>query len=223
MLNKGKILRSSKGDGATFTCIDNCILQSKEMTSDEICLLVHLISLPLEWSIVKGQFHKRMKMGRDKLNKAWKGLESKGYIITEPLKNGNLICGYFHKVYENPKLDNPKFGVTESQSVDIPVNKESNKKENNNIIESNNIVIDTSIEKQKVDISTHLSLPTDRDEIIKLLNENLENIISVMPHFEQHLPKRIIESGWKYIFDNDIERLLMYWNKYLEKNNIPTG
>lgn len=223
MLNKGKIFRSSKGDGATFTCIDNCILQSKEMTSDEICLLVHLISLPLEWSIVKGNFYKRMKMGRDKLKKAWKGLEEKGYITTEPLKNGNLISGYFHQVYENPKLDNPKFGLTESQSVEKPVNKESNKKENNNIIESNNIVIDTSIEKQKVDISTHLSLPTERDEKINLLNEDLENILSVMPPFEQHLPKRIIRYGWKYISKNEVEHLLKYRNIYLEKSNTPTG
>lgn len=222
MLNKGKILRSSKGDGATYTCIDNSILQSKEMTPDEICLIVHLISLPQEWSIVKGQFYKRMKMGRDKFNRAWKGLEEKGYITTEPLKNGNLISGYFHHVYENPKLDNPKFGLTEIQSVDKPVNKENNKKESN-IIESNNIHKDTSIEKQKVDISIELNLSKERDEKINLLNQDLENIMSVMPNCEKHLPKRILTYGWDYIFDNDIERLFIYRDKYLEQNKIPTG
>ena len=46
MINKGKINRSSKEDTNGYTPIDNSILQSSELSSDEICLLVHLISLP---------------------------------------------------------------------------------------------------------------------------------------------------------------------------------
>lgn len=133
MKNKGKVVRSIKKDTVGFTPIDNTILQSSTLTSNEIHLLVHLISLPIDWTILKGRFYKRMNTGRDRFNKAWKSLEEKGYITTATIKNGNLIEGYFHTVYENPLLDNPNFGMTKVQSVQVTENIQTNKLQTNKL------------------------------------------------------------------------------------------
>ncbi len=148
MKNKGKIVRSDKKDTNGFTPIDNSILQSKTLNSNEIHLLVHLLSLPPDWVIIKGIFYKRMNTGRDRFNKAWKSLEDKGYIKTTTIKKGNLIEGYFHTVYENPLLDKPNIGITNNQVIQNTVNIQTNNSQTNNI--KNNNTINSSILGKKV-------------------------------------------------------------------------
>jgi hypothetical protein len=171
MKNKGKIVRSIKKDTNGFTPIDNSILQSKTLTSNEIHLLIHLISLPPDWVIIKGIFYKRMNTGRDRVNKAWKSLEDKGYIKTDTIKKGNLIEGYFHTVYENPLLDNPSFGITNNQSVQNTVNIQTNNIQTNNI-QTNNI--NSSILGKKVLEGNSLNMEIYKKRKI-IMDTNPEN------------------------------------------------
>jgi hypothetical protein len=215
MINKGKINRSSKEDTNGYTPIDNSILQSSELSSDEICLLVHLISLPTNWSIVKKYLHHRFNMGRDKLDKAWKGLVDKGFIVTTKLKNGNLNSGYFHEVYENPKLDNPKFGNTENQSTLKTVDKESNKIENNKIENNNNIknnINDTSIEKNNTTVGNKISLKEYRE----ILNPYFNKHINWESDLLKYNPKDFISKYKTYYPDIDSEEMTTMINEFIQ-------
>ena len=127
MKNTGKIIRSEKNRDTPYTCISNEILQSKVLTTDEKSVLVHLLSLPETWIINKTTIWRLMKIGRDRFNNAWTGLEKEGYIVSKKLigKN-NLIAGYNHIVYEVPvnlSSDSPESGKTENQSPQKPVSK----------------------------------------------------------------------------------------------------
>jgi len=210
MINKGKINRSSKEDTNGYTPIDNSILQSSELSSDEICLLVHLISLPTNWSIVKKYLHHRFNMGRDKLDKAWKGLVDKGFIVTTKLKNGNLNSGYFHEVYENPKLDNPKFGNTENQSTLKTVDKESNKIENNNNIKNN--INDTSIEKNNTTVGNKISLKEYRE----ILNPYFNKHINWESDLLKYNPKDFISKYKTYYPDIVSEEMTTMINEFIQ-------
>jgi DNA-binding MarR family transcriptional regulator len=71
------------------TLISNEILQSRILEPEEKSILVHLLSLPIDYNILKTEIWKDMNIGRDRFDKHWKGLVQKGYI--EAIKsNDNL-------------------------------------------------------------------------------------------------------------------------------------
>jgi hypothetical protein len=128
MQNTGQILRSKKNGKSRYTPISNEILQSETLTPEEKSILVHLLSLPENWVVYKGQIWKNMNIGRDRFSKHWNGLVEKGYIISIRMidKDTNLIKGWNHVVYEEPVLaenridgesDLLNFSNTETQLV----------------------------------------------------------------------------------------------------------
>lgn len=146
MKNTSKILRSKKSGSTPYTCISNEILQSKVISTDAKSVLVHLISLPETWTINKTTIWRLMNIGRERFKKAWIELEKEGYIVSKKLIGANnLIVGYNHIVYEVPVIlisDSPESGLSEIQSTQEPVRKESNKVESieleSNEVENNN-------------------------------------------------------------------------------------
>jgi hypothetical protein len=118
MKNTGQILRSRKNGKSRYTPISNDILQSEIMTPEEKSILVHLLSLPEDWVVYKGEIWRKMNMGRERFNKNWKLLVEKGYIISIRLidTNTNLVNGWNHIVYEEPVLNENEI----DQSSDLP-------------------------------------------------------------------------------------------------------
>ena len=175
MKNNGQIIRSSKNGKSNYTPISNEILQSKILTCEQKSILVHLLSLPSDWSIYKTTFWKQMNIGRDRYLKAWKGLVELGYIVENVITGkNNLIEGYSYIVYEEPISVNPSssqpeidiqknslseipnIGNTEIQSTQEPVDIQSNNLESNNIQSNNtekNIIIESNNIKE-IDINT---------------------------------------------------------------------
>lgn len=133
MKNTSKIIRKKHDKDSHYTCISNEILQSKTLSTDEKSVLVHFLSLPETWIINKTINWKIMNIGRERFNKAWRGLEKEGFIVSTKLRGkNNLIVGYHHVIYEEPlkpKSDLPKTGETENQSTQEPVRKECNEQE----------------------------------------------------------------------------------------------
>jgi len=128
MKNTGQILRSKKNGKSRYTPISNDILQSETLTPEEKSILVHLLSLPENWVVYKGQIWRNMNIGRDRFSKHWNGLVEKGYIISVRMidKETNLIKGWNHVVYEEPVLSENRidgdsdllnFSNTETQLV----------------------------------------------------------------------------------------------------------
>jgi hypothetical protein len=149
MKNTGQILRSKKNGKSRYTPISNDILQSETLTPEEKSILVHLLSLPENWVVYKGQIWRHMNIGRDRFSKHWNGLVEKGYIISIRMidKDTNLIKGWNHVVYEEPVLaenridgdsDLLNFSNTEAQLV-----------YKEDIEQSNNLTKEEEIEKPK--------------------------------------------------------------------------
>jgi hypothetical protein len=137
MKNTGQILRSRKNGKSRYTAINNDILQSSVLTPEEKSILVHLLSLPEDWVVYKGEIWRKLNMGRERFNRNWVGLVDKGYIISVRLidTETNLVKGWNHIVYEEPVLsddrtdqfsDSPELGKSEAEGVNKVINEEIN-------------------------------------------------------------------------------------------------
>ncbi len=123
------IIRSEKKGKVGFTNISNEILQSKTLKPNEVGILVHLLSLPIDFVIHKSSIWKQMNIGRDQFDKAWKNLVRLGYIQTIKYRkdNSKKTFGYRHIVYEIPQSP-------ENQCMD---NQYTDKQDNRTLISSN--------------------------------------------------------------------------------------
>lgn len=167
MNNTGNIVRSRKTGRSRYTPITNDILQSQELTPEEKAILTYLLSMPENWVVIKKKLFEWANFGRDSVNKAWRGLIEKGYVVSIRVFNAKgQFVGWNHVVYEEPVLDesgkteepeetellktreseNPKVGETEcrenrsseNQSLYKVINEESNNYTKESFKESNN-------------------------------------------------------------------------------------
>jgi hypothetical protein len=118
--NTSKINRDPKKGKSDYTPISNSILQSSTLTPNEKSIIVHLLSLPKTFAILKGNIWKKMNIGRDAFNKAWKGLEKAGYIKSNRIMENGLLKGWHHIVNETPTYGNSdtlNFSKSENQIV----------------------------------------------------------------------------------------------------------
>lgn len=164
MNNTGNIVRSRKTGRSRYTPITNDILQSRDLTPEEKSILIYLLSMPENWVVMKKKLFEWANFGRDSVNKAWRGLIEKGYVVSIRVFNAKgQFVGWNHVVYEEPVLDettqkeetellktreseNPKVGETEcrenrsseNQSLYKVINIESNNYTKEIIKESNN-------------------------------------------------------------------------------------
>lgn len=129
MNNTGQIVRSRKTAKTRYTPINNDILQSWDLSSEEKAILIYLLSMPEDWVVIKGQLIEKSNMGRDRFNKAWKGLQEKGYVISIRVicNETKQLKGWNHIVYEEPVLSESR--VTENPKVGNPESRESRKSE----------------------------------------------------------------------------------------------
>jgi hypothetical protein len=153
--NKSLILRRADIT-KNFTIIPNYIPQSKTLSADAIYLLVLVLSKPVDWYYVKTQFWRETQLGRMRFNKAWKELEIAGYIKSEKIMNGNLICGYNYII-----SDSPIFGYTDNDT-------------NRKVVDNQRTELQ-STEEQRKDIQITESVYTGGSEHDKLLSEYLRN------------------------------------------------
>lgn len=148
-----------------FTQIPNETLQSQELTAEEIYLICNLCSRPERWVFIKTKYWRQTQLGRDRYNKAWKGLTDKGYIKSVKRMKGNLIEGYDYKISYLPI-----FSITENQlnrTSDLPKSSEHIKKEyiNKNIINkesinnSNNLVLTT----KQIEVANSKGIMSEKD------------------------------------------------------------
>jgi hypothetical protein len=140
--NTSKIVRIPKKGKSDYTPISNSILQSSTLTPNEKSVIVHLLSLPKTFAIIKTNIWKKMNIGRDAFNKAWKGLEKAGYIKSHRIMENGLLKGWHHNVYESPSYGDSELlniRVTENQIVGKSVSIEK-KEEIKEVVNKRSIV-----------------------------------------------------------------------------------
>lgn len=176
MNNTGQICRSKKNAQSRYTMIDNAILQSWELTPEEKSILIYLLSMPENWVVIKNKLISDCNIGRDRFNRAWKGLQEKGYVQSIRVidKDTKQIKGWNHIVYEEPVL--PDSQVTEKPLVGNTESRETRNSEiqsvyKEQIKQSNNLTKETDIEKPK-----KVFTPPTLEEVKEYLKSKDSNI-----------------------------------------------
>jgi hypothetical protein len=101
-MNTGQIIKSRTTE--RFTTLPNDVIKSKELTLSEKGLLSYLLSLPADWVIYKQNLYNSLPDKEGTIDKTFKALQTKGYIISVRVhdKNTGKFMGWNHVVYDIP-------------------------------------------------------------------------------------------------------------------------
>lgn len=132
-----------------FTVLPNEIFK-QNLSLEAIGLLASLLKLPSDWVIQKSYLHIQLELGRDKLDRIFKELQEKGFILSIKEYDDKGRFTYNHIVYDKPyngesvleepsaikpSTENPTTAKLQLQKKEILnkelINKEINKENNN--------------------------------------------------------------------------------------------
>lgn len=108
-------IKKSKHAG-DFTILPNEVFRCN-LSIEAIGLLACLLKLPHDWVIQKTYLHSQLDLGREKLDRIFKELQDKGFIISVKQYDINGRFTYDHIVYDKPFNNEP---LTESPSTASP-------------------------------------------------------------------------------------------------------
>lgn len=91
---------------SNYTILPNEIFTSG-LSIEAIGLLSYFLSLPHDWVIYKTQLHTKLNIGREKLDRIFKELQDKGYVISVKEVNDKGQFTYSHIVYDKPYNGEP--------------------------------------------------------------------------------------------------------------------
>lgn len=92
---------------SNYTVIPNDVFNSG-LSVGAIGLLTYFLSLPHDWIIYKTTVHEKLGIGREKLDRYFKELVNKGYIISVQKHMDNGKFEYEHIVYDKPFNGEPQ-------------------------------------------------------------------------------------------------------------------
>lgn len=84
-----------------FTTLPNQIFRLS-LSIEAVGLLSYLLHLPDSWVLYKCNLHDKLDMGRDKLDRVFKELQNKGFIVSRKKQNETGKIEYEHTVYDKP-------------------------------------------------------------------------------------------------------------------------
>jgi hypothetical protein len=145
IMNTGQIVKSRSTE--KFTTLPNDVIKSKELTLSEKGLLSYLLSLPADWVIYKQNLYNSLPDKEGTINKVFKGLQDKKYIISVRVhdKGTGKFIGWNHVVYDIPAdINNNRDGQTPTSGfTDIgesgPILKTNVLQKTNNKLNTNRI------------------------------------------------------------------------------------
>jgi hypothetical protein len=119
MPNTGQIVRSKST--SPFVTIHNDLARNKGLTLKAKGLLIHLLSLPLDWVIYRANLYKDIGDKKGTIDAAFTELQEKGFILSvKEIDDKGRFVGWNHVVYDNPAEmgeirdgKNPKSDFTE--------------------------------------------------------------------------------------------------------------
>lgn len=184
-----------------YTVIPNEIF-SLGMSIEAIGLLTYFLSLPSDWVIHKTQLHNQLSMGREKLDRVFKELQSAGYVISVKRHESNGQISYDHIVYDKPYNGEPQTEIppTAIPHTAFPVTA------NTQLLNTN--IQSTNIQSKQV-LKTHNDMAADLNfkQAVKKTNTK-QFIIPTTAEVEQ------------FFADNGYSRMagIKAWNYYNDGN-----
>lgn len=101
MANTGQIVKSKSAQ--QFVTIANDIARSTDLSLKAKGLLLHLLSLPHDWVVYKGNLYNTVNDKKGGIDSAFKELQDKGFIVSvKVIDDKGRFSGWNHVVYDNP-------------------------------------------------------------------------------------------------------------------------
>ena len=221
-----------------YTVILNSLITSTSLTSDEKSLLFHILSLPDDWVIYKDYFKNYYSgcISDKKIDNAWKGLETKGYLKKDRVKRQDgKFSSWHYEVREVPFTDILKSDMSENQTIgnttsqekgDIQststqsTNEQSTKETN---LDNTSIILGQEIKKETISNS---SKKGNQDKIARDINfEGLNNLFSNTGiNWQQEIMELPIDefaqNNYSIIGDSNSNRLRMLAESCFRLNDI---
>jgi hypothetical protein len=239
-MKKISIHRTSKKTGSKgYLTVLNEILQSKELTLEESGLLCYLLSLPVEFKIIKKNIEKFLKgrISSGRFNTAWSALVENGYIVKVPYFENNLRRDGW-MVYETPEYrdtqnrdirETSALYNTDIESTDIKSNNKESTNSINNTGYSNtgvnsevendqsndkNEVTGTSVPEEIIEISDSTIPSSCFVEALKESKEILVQSTSLGEDILTYTGKENYDNLIKLIGENQFEELIYQLTKF---------
>jgi hypothetical protein len=178
-MKKISIHRTSNKTGAKgYLPVSNEILKSKELTLEESGLLCYLLSLPVDFKIIKKYIEKSLKgrISSGRFTAAWSKLVELGYIIKVPYFENNLKRDGW-MVHETPESrdtrnrDTRETGLLNNTEIDSTDLKSNNK-------ESTNTIYNTGANNTGVNSEVEIEISNDKTEVINAIKLEPKNEVS---------------------------------------------
>ena len=186
-----KIAELKKSLQRGYTHVNNEIFHDRELSYKAKGLFCQMLSLPDNWDFKENSIKALATDGISSVRSGLKELMNKGYLIREPIREGNLIVDWQYTLIDSPrnlenlKIENLKIENLKLENLNpIKLNTNSTKKELN----KNNI----NVCKHKYGEYSHVLL-TDKEHthLLDLYGNSLDEHIKILDEY-------IETSGKKY-------------------------
>ena len=176
-----------------YTHINNEIFHDRELSYKAKGLFCQMLSLPDNWDFKENSIKALATDGISSVRSGLKELLNQGYLIREPIREGNLIIDWQYTLIDNPRnLENLKIENLKIENLKL---------ENLNPIKLNNNSTKNELNKNNINVCTHKHkygeyqhvLLTDKEHthLLELYGDSLDEHIKILDEY-------IETSGKKY-------------------------
>ena len=183
-----RIAELKKSLQSGYTHVNNEIFHDRELSYKAKGLLCQKLSLPDNWDFKENSIKALATDGISSVRSGLKELMNKGYLIREPIREGNLIVDWQYTLIDNPRnLENLKIENLKLENLN-PIKLKNNSTKNE--LNKNNINVCTH--KHKYGEFQHVLL-TDKEHthLLDLYGDSLDEHIKILDEY-------IETSGKKY-------------------------
>ena len=163
-----------------YTHVNNEIFHDKELSYKAKGLFCQMLSLPDNWDFKENGIKTLATDGISSVRSGLKELMNKGYLLREPIREGNLIVDWQYTLIDSPRnLENLKIENLKLENLNpIKLNNNSTKNELN----KNNINVYTR--KHKYGEYQHVLL-TDKEHthLVELYGSSLDEHIKILDEY----------------------------------------
>lgn len=193
-----RIAELKKSLQSGYTHVNNEIFHDRELSYKAKGLFCQMLSLPDNWDFKENSIKALATDGISSVRSGLKELMNKGYLIREPIREGNLIVDWQYTLIDNPRnLENLKIENLKIENLKL----ENLKLENLNPIKLNNNSTKNELNKNNINVCTHKHkygefqhvLLTDKEHthLLDLYGDSLDEHIKILDEY-------IETSGKKY-------------------------
>lgn len=176
-----------------YTHVNNEVFHDRELSYKAKGLFCQMLSLPDNWDFKENSIKALATDGISSVRSGLKELMNKGYLIREPIREGNLIVDWQYTLIDSPRnLENLKIENLKIENLKL---------ENLNHIKLNNNSTKNELNKNNINVCTHKHkygefqhvLLTDKEHthLIELYGDSLDEHIKILDEY-------IETSGKKY-------------------------